>query len=85
MKQKGAYLYDYVDSFGRFSKKKLPIKDDFDGILYVENISDTQHMHVIEVWNTFKLRNMGEFHDLHLKSDVFLSADVFENFRKTCM
>ena len=27
---------------------------------------------------------MGENHDLHLKSDIFL-VDVFENFRRTCM
>ena len=60
MKQKGIYPYDYMDSFNRFSEKKLPNKDDFYSILNDEHISDTQYVHAINVWMTFKFKNMGE-------------------------
>ena len=85
MKQKGIYPYDYMDSFEKFEQTKLPTKEQFYSILINENITDKNYQHTQNVWNTFKLQSMGEYHDLYLKSDVLLLADVFENFRKTCM
>ena len=37
------------------------------------------------VWATFGCNNMGWYHDLYLRTDVLLLADVFEIFRKICL
>ena len=84
MSQKGVYPYDFMDSFDKFDEK-LPLKKEFYSLLNDEHISDKDYEHAQNVWNTFNLKNMGEYHDLYLKSDILLLADVFENFRKTCL
>ena len=85
MKQKRVYPYDYMSSFDKFNEKQLPKKKDFCSVLNNEHISDKDYTHAKNVWKTFKLKSMGEYHDLYLKSDILLLSDVFENFRKTCL
>ena len=74
-----------MDSFNKFNLTKLPTKKQFYSILYDEPITDEDYHHAQTVWKTFNLNTMGDYHDLYLKSDVLLLADVFENFRKTCL
>ena len=85
MSQKGVYPYLYMDSFEKFNEKELPIKDQFYSILNDQHITYDEYNHAKEVWNTFNIKRMGEYHDLYLVSNVLLLTDVFENFRKTCM
>ena len=84
MTRKGVYPYDFMDSFEKFNQKELPTKEDFYSILNDQHISDEDYQHAKKVWNVFKCKNMGQYHDLYLGSDVFL-LDVFESFRRTCL
>jgi len=85
MMKKGVYPYDYMDSFSRFNEKYLPKREDFYSQLYDEDISEDEYRHAHDVWDAFGLKNLGEYNDLYLKSDVLLLTDVFENFRKNCL
>ena len=83
--RKGVYPYEYMDSFERFDKTCLPPQEAFYSSLSDEGITDDDYKHAQEVWDTFDCRNIGDYHDLYLKTDVLLLADVFENFRQTAM
>ena len=85
LKKKGVYPYSYMDSFNRFDETELPPIKKFRNELNNTEISDSEYQHTREVWDAFKIKNLGEYHDLYLKTDVLLLTDIFENFRETCL
>ena len=82
--RKGVYPYEFMDDFEKFKKQSLPKKTSFFSRLKQEKISEEDFLHAQKVWKECKLKNMGDYHDLYLKTDVLLLADVMENFRKLC-
>ena len=79
--RKGAYHYEYMDSWERFNEILVPNKEAFYSNLNMEDITDTDYRHANKVFKELELKHFGEYHDLYVQSDTLLLADVFENFR----
>ena len=83
--RKGVYPYKYISSWDNFEETKLPPKEAFHSKLNMNNTGDHDYEHTQKVWKEFGKKNLGEYHDLHLKTDVLLLSNVFEAFRNTCL
>ena len=70
-----------MDNWERFNETSLPNEEPFYSSLNMENIDDIDYSHGNNVFKEFKLKNLGEYHDLYVQRDTLLLADVFENFR----
>ena len=79
--QKGVYPYKYMDDWEKFNETSLPEKEDFYSHLNMEDITNADYVHTKRVCKDFEIKNLGEYHDLHVQSDTLLLAGVFENFR----
>ena len=81
----GVYPYEYMDGWNKFNEELMPSKELFYSNLTLENIGEVDYMHANNVFKTFELNNLGDYHDLYVRSDTLLLADVFENFRNACL
>ena len=83
--QKGIYPYSHMKSFQVFEETSLPSKNAFRNDLTGDEISDADYAFAEQVWTTMGCESMGQYHDLYLYQDIFLLADIFEQFRRMCV
>ena len=83
--RKGVYPYEYVNSWDRFEETQLPPISAFYSNLNVSSISEEDYQHAQQVWKEFGTHNLGDYHDLYLRIDVVLLANMYEAFRDTCL
>ena len=96
LKQKGAYPYEYMNSFEKFNEEKLPARKYFftstekEKIDNYSRISDSHlsikdYLTCKKIWNKFKMKNVGDYYDHYLKKDVLSLADIFERLIDICL
>ena len=78
--KKGVYPYENMDSFERFFENKLPYKKHSSKSLNNKHMKEKDYLHAVKIWNNLEMINMGDYHDLYLKTDVLLLADIFDKF-----
>ena len=83
--QKEIYPYEYMTNWDKFKETKLPPREAFYSKLNMAGVREEDYEHARRVWKEFGLKDLGEYHDLYLKTDVILLANVFEEFRKICL
>lgn len=83
--RKGIYPYDYMSNEKRFEEDRLPPREAFHSRLVGRECSEEDYAHAQCVWQKFDCKTMLDYHNIYLKCDVLLLADVFESFRQTTM
>ena len=84
--QKGFFPYNSLDSFEKFKEPFPP-----HGPLWYNTLSKAievtkeQQNFALEVYNAFNCKNLGDYHDIYLRTDAFLLGDIFQKLREVCM
>ena len=84
-KKKRIYPYEYFNSFRKSKESNLPDIDKFFGSLKDCCVSEKEYQRACDAWKRFKIKDLGEYHDLYLKTDVLFLCDVFEKFISVCL
>ena len=83
--RKGIYPYEYMSSWDHFEETQLLPIEAFYSTLNMSNVSEDDYQQAQCVWKELGIRDLGDYHNLYLRTDVILLVNVFEAFRDTCL
>ena len=75
------FPYNYVNS-ETLKDENIPDKKHFYNMLKLKDITDKEYKLVKKFYENMKFKNLREYLECYLKSDITLLADIFNNFRK---
>ena len=75
------FPYMYVNPY-TVNEKNLPEKKFFNNILAMKDITDEEYNNVQSFYKKMKFKNIKEYLEYYIKSDITILSDVFNNFRK---
>ena len=75
------FPYTYLNP-ENLNKKELPEIKEFDNILTMKKITKDEYKKVQNFYKNMKFKNLKEYLECYLKSDITLLADIFNNFRQ---
>ena len=64
-----------MDGRKKFNEESLPDKESFYSELNKEGITNEDQAHAQKVWEVFKVKNFGEYHDLYVQNDTRYARD----------
>ena len=84
--QKGFFPYSFHDNFAKFEELLPDFGDSWKNSLTGKaDITLQDYQHALDIYKKFGCTNLGDYHDVYLKTDVLLLADIFEKFRSVCL
>jgi len=83
--QKVVFPYEYFTDSSKFQETALPPKDAFFNRLTNESLTDADYEQALKVCNHYEMKNLQQYHDFYLTTDVLLLTDVLESYRSTML
>lgn len=83
--RKEPMFYNLIKSYNSLSTKGIPKQEDIFDDLSLLPMNDEDYQCMSKIFETFSIQTWGEYYTLYNLLDTTLLADVFEQFRDSCL